>query len=44
MLINIASISAIYAILSLNNLALYMSCLQVVGSFFIFKIRGGAPA
>jgi amino acid transporter len=37
MLINIASTSATYAILSLNNLALYTSYLQVVGSFFIFK-------
>ena len=44
MLINIASTSAIYAILSLNNLALYMSYLQIVGSFFIFKARGGVPA
>lgn len=40
MLINIASTSAIYAILSLNNLALYISYLQIVGSFFISKIRG----
>jgi choline transport protein len=40
MLINIASTSAIYAILSLNNLALYMSYLQIVTSFFIAKIRG----
>lgn len=44
MLINIASTSAIYAILSLNNLALYMSYLQVVGSFLIFKLRGEVPA
>jgi choline transport protein len=36
MLINIASTSAIYAILSLNNLALCTSYLQVVGSFLIF--------
>jgi choline transport protein len=40
MLINIASTSAIYAILSLNNLALYMSYLQIVTSFFIAKLRG----
>lgn len=40
MLINIASTSAVYAILSLNNLALYMSYLQIVGSFFIHKLRG----
>lgn len=44
MLLNIASTSAIYAILSLNNLALYMSYLQIVGSFFIFKLRGEEPA
>ena len=44
MLINIASTSAIYAILSLNNLALCTSYLQIVGSFFIYKIRGGQPA
>lgn len=44
MLINIGSTSAIYAILSLNNLALYMSYLQIVGSFFIFKIRGEVPS
>ena len=43
MLINIASTSAIYAILSLNNLALYMSYLQIVTSFFIAKIRGEVP-
>lgn len=40
MLINIASTSAVYAILSLNNLALYMSYLQIVASFFIHKLRG----
>lgn len=40
MLINIASTSAIYAILSLNNLALYISYLQIVTSFFIAKLRG----
>jgi choline transport protein len=43
-LINIASTSAIYAILSLNNLALYTSYFQIIGSFFVFKIRGGRPA
>lgn len=43
MLINIASTSAIYAILSLNNLALASSYLQVVAFFFIYKIRGGKP-
>ncbi|KAK3686558.1 hypothetical protein LTR37_019697 [Vermiconidia calcicola] len=44
MLLNLGSTSAIYAILSLNNLALYTSYLQIVGSFFIFKLRGGKPA
>lgn len=40
MLLNIASTSAVYAILSLNNLALYTSYLQIVGSFFAHKLRG----
>lgn len=44
MLINVASTSAIYAILSLNNLALCTSYLQIVMSFFTFKIRGEVPA
>ena len=44
MLLNLGSTSAIYAILSLNNLALYTSYLQIVGSFFIFKLRRGEPA
>lgn len=44
MLINIASASALYAILSLVNIALYGSYLQVVLSFFVHKLRGQGGA
>lgn len=36
----LGSATAIYAILSLTNLALYTSYLQIVGSFLIHKLRG----
>lgn len=44
MLLNLASASALYAILSLNNLALYGSYLQVVGSFLLHKLRNRSLA
>lgn len=40
MLLNLGSATAVYAILSLNNLALYTSYLQIVSSFLIHKLRG----
>lgn len=40
MLLNLGSATAVYAILSLNNLALYTSYLQIVASFLVHKLRG----
>ena len=39
MLVNIASSSALWAILSLGNIALYMSYLQLLISFLVYKIQ-----
>lgn len=40
MLLNIASMSAIFAILSLGNIALYLSYLMAIVFFFLHKLRG----